>query len=132
MLSGGSAAGIATRSCTGSLRMQALYPDAEFNCNPRRTLRSFEFEECRFIGRRRFDDEQAEVHGLRNQVRAVARVQFQSHIFDMPFDGARCDIDLERDLLGRAADGHQLQYLMFTKGQMRFDVQSILMHGAIP
>lgn len=93
---------------------------------------SFEFEERRLVGRRSLDDQQAQVHRLGNQVRAVAGIEFEPNIFDMPLDGARRDIDLERDLLGRAADGYQFQYLMLAKGQMRFDVQSISMHGAIP
>ena len=93
---------------------------------------SCEFEERRFVVRRRFDDQQAKVHCLGYQMRAVARIEFQPHILDVPFDGSWRDIDFDRDLLSRAADGDQFEYLMFTKGQMRFDVQSVLMHGAIP
>ncbi len=93
---------------------------------------SFELEERRFVRRRGFDDQQAKVHGLGYQMCAVARIEFQPHIFDVPFDGSWSDVDLDRDLLGRAADGDQFEYLMFAKGQMRFDVQSVLMHGAIP
>lgn len=93
---------------------------------------SFEFEERRFVRRWRFDDQQPQMHGLRDQMRPVPGVQFQSYILDMPFDGSRRDVYLYRDLLGRAAHCDQFQYLMFTKGQMRFDVQSVLMHGAIP
>ena len=47
------------------------------------------------------------MHRLRYEMRAVARVQFQPHIFDMTFNGSRSDIDLKRDLLGRAADCYQ-------------------------
>ncbi len=72
------------------------------------------------------------MHGLGNKMRPVPGIEFQTHILDMPFDGSRCYIYLDRDLLGRAAYSDQFQYLMLTKGQMRFDVQSVLMHGAIP
>jgi len=72
------------------------------------------------------------MHGLGDQVRTVTRVQLEPHILYVPFDGSWSDIDLDCDLLGRAADSDQFQYLMLTKGQMRFNVQSVLMHGAIP
>src|SRR3546814_14409812 len=99
--------------------MAALYPDADCNCKRRRASRSFEFEERRLVGGRGFDNEQAEVHRLGDQVRAVAGIEFEAHILDMSLDGARRDMDLERDLLGRAADGYQFQNLMLEKGQLR-------------
>lgn len=72
------------------------------------------------------------MHCLRNQVGAISRVQLQSDIFDMPLDGAGRDVDFQGDLFGRTSDGHQFEYLMFTKGQMRFKIQSVSMHSAIP
>src|SRR3546814_4514731 len=91
--------------------MAALYPEADCNCKRRRASRSFEFEERRLVGGRGFDNQQAEVHRLGDQVRAVAGIEFEAHILDMSLDGARRDMDLERDLLGRAADGYQFHVM---------------------
>src|SRR3546814_11970130 len=110
--------------------MAALYPDADCNCKRRRASRSFEFEERRLVGGRGFDNQQAEVHRLGDQVRAVAGIEFEAHILDMSLDGARRDMDLERALLGGAAGGYKFQNLMLAIGQLRFDVQSFMKIGS--
>ena len=72
------------------------------------------------------------MHRLRDQMRPVSRVQFQADIFDVPLHGSWRDTDFERDLFGRPPHGDQFQDLMFAKGQMRFNIQGVSMHGAIP
>jgi len=63
------------------------------------------------------------MHGLGNQVRTVTRVQLEPHILYVPFDGSWSDIDLDRDLLGRAADSDQFQRSNAVQRSKRFDAR---------
>ena len=74
--------------------------------------------------------EQSLEHCLRDHMRPVPGAQLQSNRFQMAFDRARRDPDLNRDLLCRKAVGHEFQYFLLSMGEHGMQVDIRLRHIA--
>ena len=74
--------------------------------------------------------EQSLEHCLRDHMRPVPGAQLQSNRFQMAFDRARRDPDLNRDLLCRKAVGHEFQYFLLSMGEHGMQVDIRLRHNA--
>ena len=74
--------------------------------------------------------EQSLEHCLRDHMRPVPGAQLQSNRFQMAFDRARRDPDLDRDLLCRKAVGHEFQYFLLSMGEHGMQVDIRMRHNA--